>query len=149
MWMLNNTRLGCAAGALGVSGACLDLAVKYANERTQFGQPVSRFQMIQGQIAELAAEHEAARLLVYQAAYLKDQGKPNQMQTSMGKYYASEAAVRAANETMKIFGSYGFSTEYPIERYYRDAKSLQIVEGTSNIQKVIIAGITLGQQPNR
>ncbi|MFH0821145.1 MAG: acyl-CoA dehydrogenase family protein [Pseudomonadota bacterium] len=149
MWMLNNTRLGCAAGALGVAGACAELAIKYANERTQFGRPISKFQMVQAQIAELVAEHEAAKLLVYRAAYLKDQGKPNQMQTSIAKLYASEAAVRAANEAMKIFGSYGFSTEYPIERYYRDAKSLQVVEGTSNIQKLIIAGIACGHQANR
>jgi glutaryl-CoA dehydrogenase (non-decarboxylating) len=149
MWMLNNTRLSCAAGALGVAGACVELAVKYANERTQFGQPISKFQLIQAQIAEMVAEHQAARLLVYQAAYLKDQEKPNQMQTSVAKLFASEAAVRAANEAMKIFGSYGFSSEYPIERYYRDAKSLQIVEGTSNIQKLIIGGIACGHQPNR
>ncbi|SFM43311.1 glutaryl-CoA dehydrogenase Acd [Thermodesulforhabdus norvegica] len=149
MWMLNNTRLSCAAGALGVAGACLEHAIKYANERTQFGQPISRFQMIQSQIAEMVAEHEAAKLLVYQAAYLKDQGKPNQLQTSIAKYYASEVAVKAANEAMKIFGSYGFSLEYPIARFFRDVKSYQIVEGTSNIQKLIIAGIALGHQPNR
>lgn len=149
MWMLNNTRLGCSAGALGVSGACVDLSVKYANERTQFDQPISKFQMVQAQIAEMVAEHEAAQLLVYRAAYLKDRGKPSQLQTSVAKLFATEAAVHAANEAMKIFGSYGFSTEYPIERYYRDAKSLQIVEGTSNIQKLIIAGIACGHQPNR
>ena len=149
MWMLNNTRLGCAAGALGVAGASLDLAISYANERTQFGQPISKFQMIQAQIAEMMAEHEAAQLLVYRAAYLKDQGKPNQLQTSMAKLYASEAAVHAVNEAMKIFGSYGFSTEYPIERFYRDAKSLQVVEGTSNVQKMIVAGIACGHQANR
>jgi len=97
----------------------------------------------------MVAEHEAAQLLVYRAAFLKDRGKPSQMQTSVAKFFASEAAVRAANEAMKIFGSYGFSTEYPLERYYRDAKSLQIVEGTSNIQKMIIAGIICGHQPNR
>jgi glutaryl-CoA dehydrogenase (non-decarboxylating) len=149
MWQLGNTRIGCAAGALGAAGACVELAIKYANERTQFGQPISKFQMIQAQIAEMVAEHEAAQLLVYKAAYLKDQGKPNQIQTSIAKLFASEAAVHAANEAMKIFGSYGFSTEYPIERYYRDVKSLQVVEGTSNIQKMIIAGIACGHQPNR
>ncbi|MDY0040696.1 MAG: acyl-CoA dehydrogenase family protein [Desulforhabdus sp.] len=149
MWMLGNTRLGCAAGALGVAGACVDLSIKYANERTQFEQPISKFQMVQAQIAEMVAEHEAAQLLVYRAAYLKDRGKSSQMQTSVAKLFASEAAVHAANEAMKIFGSYGFSSEYPIERYYRDAKSLQIVEGTSNIQKLIIAGIACGHQPNR
>jgi glutaryl-CoA dehydrogenase (non-decarboxylating) len=149
MFQLNNTRLGCAAGALGAAGACVDLAIKYANERTQFGQPISKFQMIQAQIAEMVAEHHAAQLLVYRAGYLKDQGKPNQLQTSVAKLYASEAAVHAANEAMKVFGSYGFSTEYPIERYYRDVKSLQVVEGTSNIQKMIIAGIACGHSQNR
>jgi len=149
MWMLNNTRLSCAAGALGVAGACVDLAIQYANERTQFGEPISKFQMIQAQIAEMVAEHHAAQLLVYRAAYLKDQGKPNQLETSVAKLFASEVAVKAANEAMKIFGSYGFSTEYPIERYFRDVKSYQIVEGTSNIQKLIIAGIACGHRPNR
>jgi glutaryl-CoA dehydrogenase (non-decarboxylating) len=88
-------------------------------------------------------------MLVYRAAWLKDQGKPNQFETSIAKYAASEAAVRAANECMKIYGSYGFSTEYPAERFYRDAKSLQVVEGTSNIQKMIISGMACGHTPNR
>ena len=149
MWQLNQTRLGCAAGALGVAGGALDLAVQYANERSQFGKPISQHQMIQAQIAEMAVEHQAAQMLVYRAAWLKDQGKPNQYETSVAKYAASEAAVHAANECMKIYGSYGFSTEYPAERFYRDAKSLQIVEGTSNIQKIIISGMALGFTPNR
>jgi glutaryl-CoA dehydrogenase (non-decarboxylating) len=149
MWQLNNTRLGCAAGALGCAGGLIDLALAYANDRTQFGQPIGKFQMIQAQIAELVAEHHAAQMLVYRAAYLKDQGKPNQLETSIAKFYASEAAVKAANEVMKIYGSWGFSTEYPVERYFRDAKSYQVVEGTSNIQKQIIAGISLGYQANR
>jgi glutaryl-CoA dehydrogenase (non-decarboxylating) len=149
MWQLNNTRLGCAAGALGVGGAALQLAIDYANERTQFGKPISQHQMVQAQIAEMAVEHEAAKMLVYRAAWLKDNGKPNQYETSVAKLQASEAAVHAANECMKIFGSYGFSTEYPAERLYRDAKSLQIVEGTSNVQKIIIAGIACGHTQNR
>ncbi len=149
MWQLNQTRLGCAAGALGVAGGALDLAIKYANERTQFGKPISQHQMIQAQIAELAVEHQAAQMLVYRAAWLKDHAKPNQYETSVAKYAASEAAVHAANECMKIFGSYGYSTEYPAERFYRDAKSLQIVEGTSNIQKILISGMALGFTPNR
>ncbi|MCH2279989.1 MAG: acyl-CoA dehydrogenase family protein, partial [Vicinamibacterales bacterium] len=149
MWQLNNTRLGCAAGALGVAGAAVDAAVEYANERTQFGKPISKHQMVQAQIAEMAVEHHAAQLLVYRAAWLKDQGKPNQYETSMAKLQASEAAVHAANECMKIFGSYGYSTEYPAERLYRDAKSLQVVEGTSNVQKLIIAGMACGHTPNR
>jgi len=149
MWQLNNTRLNCAAGALGVAGGALDLAIDYANERVQFGKPISQHQMIQAQIAEMAVEHHSAQLLVYRAAWLKDQGKPNQYETSMAKLAASEAAVHAANECMKIFGSYGFSTEYPAERFYRDAKSLQVVEGTSNVQKLIISGMACGHSENR
>jgi len=149
MWQLNNTRIGCAAGAIGVAGAALDAAVDYANERTQFGKPISQHQMVQAQIADMAVEHHAAQLLVYRAAWLKDNGKPNQYETSMAKLQASEAAVHAANECMKIFGSYGYSTEYPAERLYRDAKSLQVVEGTSNVQKLIIAGIASGHVANR
>jgi len=149
MWQLGNTRIGCAAGALGVAGGALDLAINYANERTQFGKPISKHQMIQAQIAEMVVEHQAAQMLVYRAAWLKDQGKPNQYETSVAKLAASEAAVHAANECMKIFGSYGFSSEYPAERFYRDAKSLQIVEGTSNIQKMIISGIACGFTQNR
>ena len=149
MWQLNHTRLGCAAVALGVASAALELAIAYANERQQFGAPISRHQMVQAQIAEMAVECEAARLLVYRAAWLKDNGKPSQLATSVAKLQASEAAVHAANECMKIFGSYGYSTEYPAERLYRDAKSLQVVEGTSNIQKLIIAGIACGHTPDR
>lgn len=149
MWQLNQTRLGCAAGALGVAGGALELAINYANERTQFGKPIAQHQMIQAQIAEMVVEHQAAQMLVYRAAWLKDQGRPNQYETSVAKLAASEAAVHAANECIKIFGSYGFSTEFPAERFYRDAKSLQIVEGTSNIQKIIIAGMACGTTPNR
>lgn len=149
MWQLNNTRIGCAAGGLGIGGGALEAAIKYSNEREQFGKKISQFQMIQASIAEMTVEHAAAQLLVYRAAWLKDQGLPNQYETSIAKYYASESAVNIANETMKVFGSYGFSTEYPAARFYRDAKSLQVVEGTSNIQKVIIAGIAIGDTPNR
>jgi glutaryl-CoA dehydrogenase (non-decarboxylating) len=149
MWQLNQTRLGCAAGALGVAGGALELAINYANERTQFGKPISKHQMIQAQIAEMVVEHQAAQMLVYRAAWLKDQGRPSQYETSVAKLAASEAAVHAANECIKIFGSYGFSTEFPAERFYRDAKSLQIVEGTSNVQKIIISAMALGFTPNR
>jgi glutaryl-CoA dehydrogenase (non-decarboxylating) len=149
MWQLNQTRLGCAAGALGVAGGALQLAIDYANQRTQFGKPISHHQMVQAQIAELVVEHHAAQMLVYRAAWLKDRGRPNQYETSIAKLAASEAAVHAANECMKIYGSYGYSTEFPAERFYRDAKSLQVVEGTSNIQKVIISGMACGFTPNR
>lgn len=149
MWQLNHTRLGCAAGALGVAGGALDAAIAYANERTQFGKPISEHQMIMAQIAEMVVEHQSAQLLVYRSAWLKDQGKPNQYETSVAKLAASEAAVHAANECMKIFGSFGYSTEYPAERFYRDAKSLQVVEGTSNVQKIIISGMACGRTQNR
>lgn len=149
MWQLNQTRIGCAAGALGVAGGALDIAIEYANERTQFGKPISQHQMVMAQIAEMTVEHQAAQMLVYKAAWLKDNGKPNQFETSVAKFAASEAAVHAANECMKIYGSFGFSTEYPAERFYRDAKSLQVVEGTSNIQKIIISGMACGSTPNR
>ncbi|MHB1653152.1 MAG: acyl-CoA dehydrogenase family protein [Desulfitobacteriaceae bacterium] len=149
MWQLNNTRISCAAGAIGVGGAALEAAINYANERIQFGQTIASFQMIKSSIAEMTAEHHASQLLVYRAAWLKDQGLPNQFETSIGKYFSAESAVHIANEAMKILGSYGYSSEYPAERYLRDAKSFQIVEGTTNIQKLIISGVALGESPNR
>jgi len=144
MQMLDNTRLSSAARAVGVARACKEHSVRYANEREQFGQPIANFQMIQEQIAEMFVEEEAARLLVHRAAWLKDQGVRNSIEVSCAKFFAAEVAVRAANTAVKIFGSYGFSTEYPVERLYRDAKSYQIVEGTSNIQKMILARHALG-----
>ncbi|HUW63476.1 MAG TPA: glutaryl-CoA dehydrogenase Acd [Spirochaetia bacterium] len=144
MSMLENTRLSCAAGGLGLAQACLDAAVDYANNRQQFGQPVGRFQMIQEQIARMVVEEEAARLLVYRAAVMKDMGLPNNRETSIAKYAAAQAANHSADEAMKILGAYGYSEEYPVARYYRDAKYYQIVEGTSNIQKWIIGQDALG-----
>jgi glutaryl-CoA dehydrogenase (non-decarboxylating) len=144
MAMLDNTRLSSAARAVGVAKACLEHSIRYANEREQFGQPIASFQMIQDQIAEMYVEEQAARLLLYRAACNKDLGKRNTIEVSCAKYYAAEVAVKAANQAVKIFGSYGFSSEYPVERFYRDAKSYQIVEGTSNIQKWIIARNALG-----
>ena len=144
MSMLDNTRLSSASRAVGVARACFDHSVRYATEREQFGVPIGQHQMVQEQLAEMYVEHEAARLLVYRAAWKKDQGQRNTLQVSMAKYYAAEVAVRAANEAVKIFGSYGFSSEYPVERLYRDSKSYQIVEGTSNIQKMIIGQYALG-----
>ena len=144
MSMLDNTRLSSAARAVGVASSCLNHSVRYAKEREQFGQPIANFQMIQEQIAEMYVEEEAARLLVYRAACNRDKGQRNTVEVSCAKYFAAEAAVRAANTAVKIFGSYGFSSEYPVERFYRDSKSYQIVEGTSNIQKVIISRHALG-----
>jgi len=144
MWQLNQTRLNCAAGALGVARAAKEAAVAYCNQRAQFGQKIGEFQMNQDMIAQMIAHEEAARLLVYRAAWLADQQKPNNLETSIGKYCAAEAANYAADAAMKILGAYGYSTEFPVERYYRDAKSYQIVEGSSNVQKMIIAQDALG-----
>jgi glutaryl-CoA dehydrogenase (non-decarboxylating) len=141
MSMLDTTRLSCGARAVGLAGACIDASVEYAKERIQFGKPISAFQMIQEQIAVMYVEHEAARLLVYRAAANKDKYPDKRLthETSIAKYFAGESAVHCANTAMKILGSYGYSNEYPVGRYLRDAKSFQVVEGTSNIQKVIIA----------
>jgi glutaryl-CoA dehydrogenase (non-decarboxylating) len=141
MTQLDNTRLSCAARAVGVGQACIDASVKYSKERTQFGKPLKEFQMIQSQIADMFLEHEAAKFLVYRAAWMKD-AHPQERSTilvSTAKVFAAEAAVHAANLAVKIHGSYGFSDEYPVGRYLRDAKSFEIVEGTSNIQRMIIA----------
>lgn len=144
MWQLNQTRLNCAAGALGVARAAKEAAVNYCNQRVQFGQKIGEFQMNQDMIAQMIVHEEAARLLVYRAAWLADQNRPNNLETSVGKYAAAEAANFAADAAMKILGAYGYSTEFPVERYYRDAKSYQIVEGSSNVQKMIIAQDALG-----
>ena len=149
MWMLNNTRMGCATGSAALSAACLEGSVQYANERTQFGKPIGKYQMIQQQLAEMKLEDEAAKYLVYRAAWLKENKLPNQQATSIAKLFGSNAAVHAANMAMKIYGSYGYSTEYPCGRWLRDAKQFETLEGTSNIHMQIIANIELGYQPNR
>ena len=146
MTMLDCTRISCAARAVGVGRACIEESVKYANERIQFGKPISEFQMIEDQIAEMAVQNEAARMLVYKAAWLRDKGARCTKEVSTAKYFAAESAVFCANTAMKIFGSYGYSTEYPAERLLRDSKSYQVVEGTSNIQKWIVASFVLGKR---
>jgi glutaryl-CoA dehydrogenase (non-decarboxylating) len=146
MSMLDCTRLSSAARAVGVARACLEESVKYAKERKQFGQPIADFQMIQDQLATMKVEEDAARLLVWRAAAKKDRGERNSIEVSIAKYFAAETAVHAANTAVKIFGSYGYSSEYPVERYLRDSKSYQIVEGTSNIQKLIISSHLLGKR---
>ena len=136
--------LGCAAGAIGLARASRELAIGYANQREQFGQKIGQFQMNQDLIAQMVVQEEAARLLVYRAACLADRGQPYNLQASMAKYAAAEAAAFCADAALKILGAYGYSTEFPAERYYRDAKSYQIVEGSVNIQKLIIAQDALG-----
>ncbi len=149
MTQLNATRLGCAAGAVGLSGAILEASIKYANERSQFGQKIGKFQLIQQQIAEMKMGHEAMAYLVYKAAWLKDKGLPNVMETSMSKLYGAKEVVHAANECMKLFGSFGYSDEYPCGRFLRDAKQFETLEGTSNMHTMIVANAALGFAPNR
>jgi glutaryl-CoA dehydrogenase (non-decarboxylating) len=141
---LNHTRLGCAAGAVGLARAARETAVSYANQREQFGQKIGQFQMNQDMVAQMVVQEEAARLLVYRAASLADHGRPYNLEVSMAKYAAAEAAAFSADAALKILGAYGYSTEFPVERYYRDAKSYQIVEGSVNIQKLIIGQDALG-----
>lgn len=144
MWQLNQTRLSCAAGALGLARAAREAAVSYCNQREQFGQKIGEFQMNQDLIAQMIVHEEAASLLVHRAAWLADRKQPNNLETSMAKYAAAEAAAFAADAALRILGAYGYSTEFPVERYFRDAKSYQIVEGSSNIHKLIIAQDALG-----
>jgi glutaryl-CoA dehydrogenase (non-decarboxylating) len=137
---LNQTRLSAAAGAIGVAQACLDATISYCKEREQFGDPIGTFQMNQDMIAQVSCELEAARLMVYKAAVQKDQGQlGNTLEVAQAKYLAGEIAVKASQVAMKILGAYGYSTEYPVARYYRDAPAYQIVEGSTNICKWITA----------
>ncbi|MBI4633109.1 MAG: acyl-CoA dehydrogenase family protein [Deltaproteobacteria bacterium] len=142
---LNGTRLSAAAGGIGVAQACLDASIKYAKEREQFGKAIGEFQMIQDMIAQMTCEIEAARLCVYRAAWQRDQGKlDNNMEVAQAKYLAGEVAVKSSMYAMRILGAYGYSTEYPVARYYRDAPTYPMVEGSANICKWIIARGQLG-----
>jgi len=142
---LNQTRLSAAAGGVGLAQACLEAVIKYCNERKQFGKPIGQFQMNQDMIAQMSTEIEAARLLVYKAAWAKDQGRlDNGLDVAQAKYMAGEVANKCSNYAMRILGAYGYSTEYPVARFYRDAPTYYMVEGSSNICKWIIALDQLG-----
>ena len=142
---LNQTRLSAAAGGIGVGQACLDETIKYCKERKQFGKLIGEFQMNQDMIAQMSAELEAARLVVYKAAWGKDQGRLNNgLDVAQAKYLAGEVATKCANYAMRILGAYGYSTEYPVARFYRDAPTYTMVEGSANICKWIIALDQLG-----
>jgi len=145
--ILDGGRISIAALALGMAQGALDAAIKYAKQRKQFGQPISEFQAIQFKLADMATEVEAARLLVYQAAWLADKNNVRfTRESSMAKLFASEVAVRVANECVQIHGGYGFIKEYPAEKFYRDVKLCTIGEGTSEIQKLVIARQLLGKK---
>ncbi len=142
---LNQTRLSAAAGGVGLAQACLDTIDKYAMEREQFGKPIGSFQMNYDLVAQLACEIEAARLMVYKAAWQKDNGNlGNTREVAMAKYLAGQVAEKAANYAMRILGAYGYSTEYPVARFYRDAPTYYMVEGSSNICKMIVGLDELG-----
>ena len=142
---LNQTRLSAAAGGVGLAQACLDTAIKYCNQRKQFGKPIGEFQMNQDMIAQMSTEIEAARLLVYKAAWVKDQGNLNNgLDVAQAKYFSGEVVTKCATFAMRILGAYGYSTEYPVARFYRDAPTYAMVEGSANICKMIIALDQLG-----
>jgi short/branched chain acyl-CoA dehydrogenase len=136
--ILDGGRIGVAALAVGLAQGALEMAVAYARERHAFGEPIARKQAIQFQLADVATEIEAARLLTYHAAALRDAGRPFAQQAAMAKLFASELAVRAANVSLQVHGGYGYMEEAPIARFYRDAKILTIGEGTSEIQRLVI-----------
>jgi alkylation response protein AidB-like acyl-CoA dehydrogenase len=145
--ILDGGRISIAALALGMAQGALDAAIKYAKQRKQFGQAISEFQAIQFKLADMATDVEAARLLVYQAAWLADRGDVRfTRESSMAKLFASEVAVRVANECVQIHGGYGFIKDYPAEKFYRDVKLCTIGEGTSEIQKLVIARQLLGKK---
>lgn len=145
MKVLDGGRISIAALALGIAKGALEAAVNYAKERHQFGQPIANFQGISFKLADMATEIEAAELLIRQACELKNSGEDVTKNSAMAKYYASEIAVRCATEAVQIFGGYGYTKDYPVEKFYRDAKLCTIGEGTSEIQKMVIAREVLKQ----
>ena len=146
MATLDGGRIGIGAQALGIAQAAYDFARNYALERKQFGKRIAEFQAIQWKLADMATEIDAARLLVYRAAWLKQQGKPHTEAGAKAKLFASEMARRQTAEAIQILGGYGSTKEFPVERYYRDAKITEIYEGTSEIQRLVIARSILGLQ---
>lgn len=139
MKILDGGRISIAALSLGIAKGAFEASVKYSKERQQFGKPISEFQGISFKLADIATEIEAAELLTFQAAYLKNNGLPVTKESAFAKYYASEVAVRASVEAVQIFGGYGYTKDFPVEKFYRDSKLCTIGEGTSEIQKLVIA----------
>ncbi len=144
MAALAKGRVSLAAGCVGILQGCLDAAVGHATTREQFGRPIAGFQLVQEQIADIAVEADAARMLTWRAADLIDRGQPFETAASVAKLYASEAAVRAANSALQVFGGYGYVDEYPVGKYLRDARVTTVYEGTSQIQKLIIGRAMTG-----
>jgi hypothetical protein len=149
MRVLDGGRISIAALSLGMARGALDAAMKYAQERRQFGKAISEFQAIQFKLADMATELDAAWLLTMRAAQMKDDGKKVTMESAMAKLYASEAACRICDEGVQIHGGYGFIKDYPAEKFYRDVRLCPIGEGTSEIQRMVIARELLGSKPSR
>jgi alkylation response protein AidB-like acyl-CoA dehydrogenase len=141
---LDNGRFSVAAGCVGICQGCLDESVKYSQDRMAFGRPIAGFQLVQELIADMVLDTEMSRLLVFQAAHKKNKGEPNTRETSLAKWQASEAALRNGNRAIQVFGGYGYSNEYPVERFMRDARVASLYEGTTQIQKLIIARYATG-----
>jgi butyryl-CoA dehydrogenase len=141
---LDHGRIGIAAQAVGIAQAVLEKCTEYVKNRVQFGAPISKNQAIAWKLADMATEIEAARLLVYKAAYLVDKGEPFSKNAAMAKVYASELAMKAATWGIQIFGGYGYMMDYPLQRYFRDAKLTEIYEGTSEVQRMVISRAVLG-----
>ncbi len=138
MTTLDGGRNGIAAQAVGIAQGALDASINYAKEREQFGKPIAHNQGISFKLADMATEVEAARLLTYQAAWLESNGKPYGKESAMSKLFAGDAAMRITVEAVQIFGGYGYTKDYPVERYMRDAKITQIYEGTQEVQRLVI-----------
>jgi alkylation response protein AidB-like acyl-CoA dehydrogenase len=149
MRVLDGGRISIAALSLGIARGALDAAMKYAQERRQFGKAISEFQAIQFKLADMATQWDAAQLLTMRAAQMKDEGKKVTMESAMAKLYASEAACRICDEGVQIHGGYGFIKDYPAEKFYRDVRLCPIGEGTSEIQRMVIARELLGSKPSR
>lgn len=139
MKVLDGGRISIAALALGIAKGSYEAAVQYSKERQQFGQPISQFQGIGFKLADMSVKIEAAELLTRQAGKMKDEGRPMSKESAMAKYYASEVCVHAATEAIQIFGGYGYTKDFPVEKFFRDSKLCTIGEGTSEIQKLVIS----------
>ena len=143
MMTLDRTRPGVAAMATGIARAAFEFAVDYSKERVQFGVPIAMHQAIQFIIADMATEIEAARLLTWKSAFMLDNGERNTLVSSHAKRFAADTAMKTATEAVQVYGGYGFIKEYPVEKLFRDAKIMQLYEGTSQIQRLVIARETL------
>jgi butyryl-CoA dehydrogenase len=144
MSALDSGRFSVAAGCVGICQGCVDASVAYSKDREQFGRPIAAFQLVQAMIADMVVDTHAARSLVWKAAWLKDTGKPNTLETSVAKLFATEAAIRSANGAIQVHGGSGYVDDYPVERYLRDARVTTLYEGTSQIQKLIIGRAMTG-----